>query len=416
MQNVFESLPPAPLADLLLRGVCSRCILRFFNVRDTGLRHCISNSSELFFQLRPVLVRVMGEERLNGIQEKVNLEQVSKACKPDGGLPSQTMPRICIVCLGILQLYLQDNVHSADDTDTRKSPVISEVTKTVQKEGHKFDSFCLEISIPALTFVREHALWCYLNSRYSSEGLFKGADVNERIVPLKESLKHLLVRPLEQLWNASFDPNSTFRVALFYKHTNSSAELSFLDGLQGSCSKLGCQGKSKCNNVSKATIGATRENLEYGESLSFVQRSLPSIPLHKFSDHFPWPPPKLDAPCTMTTRCFCRALYVGGRYLKFSRNISQSPWMIDDERKGKSSVQEIIGEKVLLLFKADGYKFHAAGREDIDVRMLGNGRPFLLEITNARVIPTQSELTQVEASLNIIKGEWRGRAGKSEGP
>lgn len=27
-------------------------------------------------------------------------------------------------------------------------------------------------------------------------------------------------------------------------------------------------------------------------------------------------------------------------------------------------------------------KFHSGGREDIDVRMLGNGRPFLIELIN----------------------------------
>lgn len=31
-------------------------------------------------------------------------------------------------------------------------------------------------------------------------------------------------------------------------------------------------------------------------------------------------------------------------------------------------VQEIVGDLVCPYFKADSYKFHAAGREDIDVR------------------------------------------------
>ena len=32
----------------------------------------------------------------------------------------------------------------------------------------------------------------------------------------------------------------------------------------------------------------------------------------------------------------------------------------------------------------DKFVFHAAGREDIDVRMLGNGRPFICEMQMAR--------------------------------
>jgi len=31
------------------------------------------------------------------------------------------------------------------------------------------------------------------------------------------------------------------------------------------------------------------------------------------------------------------------------------------------------------------YKFHACGREDVDVRMLGTGRPFVIEATNPHV-------------------------------
>lgn len=30
------------------------------------------------------------------------------------------------------------------------------------------------------------------------------------------------------------------------------------------------------------------------------------------------------------------------------------------------------------------YKFHSGGREDIDVRMLNNGRPFVMEMVNPR--------------------------------
>ena len=34
-------------------------------------------------------------------------------------------------------------------------------------------------------------------------------------------------------------------------------------------------------------------------------------------------------------------------------------------------------------FGATASKFHSAGREDIDVRMLGGGRPFVLELVGA---------------------------------
>lgn len=41
--------------------------------------------------------------------------------------------------------------------------------------------------------------------------------------------------------------------------------------------------------------------------------------------------------------------------------------------------------------RADRIKFMAAGREDMDVRMLGGGRPFVLEVLNARELPLSKE-------------------------
>ena len=85
-------------------------------------------------------------------------------------------------------------------------------------------------------------------------------------------------------------------------------------------------------------------------------------------------------------------LFIEGRYRKLIRGIPQTKWPCR-ECKGRGcercnytgkmyqeSVEELISPKILK--KADGTesKFHGAGREDIDVKMLGNGRPFVLEI------------------------------------
>jgi len=129
--------------------------------------------------------------------------------------------------------------------------------------------------------------------------------------------------------------------------------------------------------------------------------------------------------------------------------VPQSPWVIDGVRKGRGSVDECLTHAVAAAFgvplvpvsatncnaaacttAADAYtqgmeeedfadssvarseqdeggattssgahgasatatstvecvKFHGAGREDIDVRMLGRGRPFILEVINPRTL------------------------------
>jgi tRNA pseudouridine synthase 10 len=44
------------------------------------------------------------------------------------------------------------------------------------------------------------------------------------------------------------------------------------------------------------------------------------------------------------------------------------------------SVEEIIAGPLLKQTKGEDLAFHAAGREDVDARMLGTGRPFIMEI------------------------------------
>ncbi|KAK4803933.1 hypothetical protein SAY86_003750 [Trapa natans] len=113
--------------------------------------------------------------------------------------------------------------------------------------------------------------------------------------------------------------------------------------------------------------------------------------------------PKVMKPCSLSLHCSRNPVYFSGRYLKYSRNVSQTCWIIEDERKGEASVEEIIGNCILPFCAGDKYKFHAAGREDIDVRMLGSGRPFLIEIQNARIVPCEVSVKEIENKINNLE-------------
>eukprot|EP00921_Rhytidocystis_pertsovi_P007796 GHVQ01012945.1.p1 GENE.GHVQ01012945.1~~GHVQ01012945.1.p1 ORF type:complete len:352 (+),score=48.91 GHVQ01012945.1:822-1877(+) len=61
--------------------------------------------------------------------------------------------------------------------------------------------------------------------------------------------------------------------------------------------------------------------------------------------------------------------------------MSQTKWIVDGQRKTGLSVEEAVGLPLEAAFGAcGGSKFMAAGREDVDVRMLGRGRPFAVEL------------------------------------
>lgn len=83
-------------------------------------------------------------------------------------------------------------------------------------------------------------------------------------------------------------------------------------------------------------------------------------------------------------------VFVAGRYNKFSRKLSQTPWIVGGKKLAEESVEEIILDVVLPYFKVNSgpnttVTFMSSGREDVDVRCLGHGRPFALEIQNARI-------------------------------
>ena len=90
-------------------------------------------------------------------------------------------------------------------------------------------------------------------------------------------------------------------------------------------------------------------------------------------------------------------LFIAGRYNKFSREIPQTIWPCRvchgkgcDHCHGKgkmypTSVQEIIGDVAVEMCGGKEHFFHGMGREDIDARMLGDGRPFVLEVSDPKV-------------------------------
>ncbi len=89
-----------------------------------------------------------------------------------------------------------------------------------------------------------------------------------------------------------------------------------------------------------------------------------------------------------------RALFLYGRYRKMERGIPQTRWPCRACRgrdggcescngTGQQypfSIQSLICEPLVNITEAKSDAFHGMGREDIDVRCIGNGRPFVAEL------------------------------------
>ena len=108
-------------------------------------------------------------------------------------------------------------------------------------------------------------------------------------------------------------------------------------------------------------------------------------------------------------------VFIEGHYRKLSRDLPQTVFFCPDckghprRRRGcvrcegfgkltRDSVQELIGWVVGAAFKTRKNKFHGAGREDVNVRMLGGGRPFVMEILGPKILDV--DLAAVESEIN----------------
>ena len=105
-----------------------------------------------------------------------------------------------------------------------------------------------------------------------------------------------------------------------------------------------------------------------------------------------------------------KSVFIAGRYNKLIRGIPQTHWMCRNCKgrgcescnfSGKQydiSVEELITPEFFKETQATDSKFHGAGREDIDVRMLGTGRPFILELKSPKV--RTLDLDNIETRVN----------------
>ncbi|KAK7382912.1 hypothetical protein VNO78_28576 [Psophocarpus tetragonolobus] len=275
-----------------------------------------------------------------------------------------TEPQLCTLCLGILQF-----THS--NLQTSNLPLL--IAQTVKQHSFHFHSFSLELSIPPIILDNDNSLRSYMKTKYGSQPWFQ----HFRCLSTKDALKFSLIHPLENLLECKSTMGS-FRIRLTYTHPKPSKE----------------------DHTSHST-----KRTKTGESSMVGEKSLSSLPENDSSDCCNFLLEKENEPCHFTCFCYRTPFYFGGRYLKYSRNVSQTRWIIDDERMGEASVEEIIGGNILQACQGDSFKFHAAGREDIDVRMLGPGRPFLVEVQNARRIPSELSVKEIETTINNIENK-----------
>lgn len=341
LDDVVRSFPSPPVKHLLSLGICPQCILRLFG------KYGPSYSS--LSRLLSMLLEVAGDQPSS--------DYPTSQCTSSGD-------SICSVCCGILQFIYMDEKQTMVRKECANDLAVS-IYELAKKEGYQIDGFCLEVSIPSFIVEKDNAIRLSMKEKYGSEVWFKEILQSETI-SVKDAIKLYITEPLETLFGLKSGASS-FRIRLTY----SSSEL--LKSQNSEDYNQACK-RRKTDAVIKKCVEAQSSRPSDGKASA----------------------------CFLAIQCYRTPIYILGRYLKYSRNVSQTRWIIDDERMGESSVEEITGDSVLPLCRGDNYKFHAAGREDIDVRMLGSGRPFLLEIQNPRILPSELSVKEIEEKVNSL--------------
>jgi tRNA pseudouridine synthase 10 len=101
-------------------------------------------------------------------------------------------------------------------------------------------------------------------------------------------------------------------------------------------------------------------------------------------------------------------IYLFGHYLKNTRSYCQHDWscsacrgkgckQCNYKKENYPSIETALREHFAPAFKASDMKLHASGREDVDVMMLGSGRPAVVELLNPK--KRHADLTKICAEL-----------------
>jgi tRNA pseudouridine synthase 10 len=336
-----------------------------------------------------------------------------------------TLPRPCALCLGMLEATCTNSIPvEVDITPARLTPDFFVATttnaslslKANEAERHhrrfeclddglksiaaawSFETFAIEISLPAAFAVRwKAAMWALQDAvvtQTDGSASSNSTKVGEPILDLfskdwvrdaKETLRSALKDRIEASTGAKFDAQARFRISVACSAPlEMEEEASWL--MDGNAHRQGR--KSRRNR--KGKMGVKQPALESLQASPSLLSRLDGISYEDFVARCPCSALTLTppaAPVTLSLTPHRQPIYVGGRYCKLRRDLPQSPWIIDGQRRGfkDSSVDEEIAKVVAPPFLADGYNFLSSGREDADVRMLGSGRPFALEIRNSRV-------------------------------
>eukprot|EP01125_Pyxidicula_operculata_P017197 TRINITY_DN6014_c0_g1_i1.p1 TRINITY_DN6014_c0_g1~~TRINITY_DN6014_c0_g1_i1.p1 ORF type:complete len:544 (+),score=73.14 TRINITY_DN6014_c0_g1_i1:6-1637(+) len=334
---------PVVVQHLASKGICNHCILRVFGVQKEIV---YAEACQLSEVLTPWLSPTYTFDR--------NAES-------------------CPLCLGIMSV-------------ASSTAFAEEVANKVFSSGYEFQDFELAIGVPQNLIIRQHGVLYDLYDVLKSKGLIDEMEIvqdntekkediptsrfskwplDHPYVEVKEVVRWILRPIVGSLIKVPDQIQGDFKIRITFAHETTKAE----------GHRLVLTGKPQ-KGVSHTKIPTTNQinsALEMGRTYVSQRISIPPVASEDTRKNLSYVIEFQQNP-----------VFVAGRYIKLSRTISQACWKVKGERIGDDSVEEIIGNPLLKAFNSPEFKISSSGREDIDVRMLGIGRPFIFQIINPK--------------------------------
>ncbi|KAI9190849.1 uncharacterized protein BJ171DRAFT_489154 [Polychytrium aggregatum] len=363
---------------------CPYCILRYFDVRDVQ-------------RYRSHRTLVQPSDRIvAGDYSSQSRSGPTAAAKDGGSAPaaSSGKPEVakaifnaggrCSVCFDILHL----------DYDALAKSKAGEMTgiDTADSPGSSYQgatTFTTSLKVPVALSLRHRCIDLLIASLHASHSRDSPELIKPTSFSVKDLAKSFLVDAVKRSTGLRFEPNSPFMLEVQFSNREIEKEYMWLTKVPEANFKV----KIRRAKGQEIVEGLSQEKVANSASLLGLDH-------YVSHDHCP---PRLVSQDTVydEPRLTHAPIFVAGRYCKLQRNISHSPWIVDGRKKTEDSVEELIAVHLKKLFNNATHRFASSGREDADVRMLGDGRPFYFELINPRVlVPTCAQMVALEESIN----------------
>ncbi|CAH2007445.1 unnamed protein product [Acanthoscelides obtectus] len=306
---------------------------------------CIEDKSSIISTLRSLnccarcIVRFLGYKDLEDSSEPfLHPEEFITEPNPEPCDPKKPKSSPCRSCLGILE-----------------DPVIEKIVAGISlDEANHYNekSFTVFVSLPKVLLLRDHSMSLYLKEKFPE--VYKQPNSFE---DMKKVFRISAANSIGKQINKTFQAGSDLQLLVDISYPDDEFEVENLSKLYS-------------KNVSRSNIGDILDRCDEAS----------------FRKHFAVPPESPHKEVTAKVSFSTVSIYLGGRYLKFSRDMGQTPWVINGKVMAEHCLSDIIFNSICKVLGYDKTQvtFCASGREDADVRMLGNGRPFYIQVDNPK--------------------------------